>query len=126
MGRREQNERERKRAAASCHMLDRFMSSKKPKQDETSWSESTSLESDTIKARLSLLWWPQPLVLVENYLYVVTILCTGLKTTTGKSSSVTHHLSLDSSAQRVGDNGREKKTKAPEQHQHLAGLFSDN
>ena len=51
MGRREQKERERKRAAASCHMLDRFMSSKKPKQDETSCSESTSLESDTDKAK---------------------------------------------------------------------------
>ena len=51
MGRCEQKERERKRAAASCHMLDRFMSSKKPKQDETSCSESTSLESDTDKAK---------------------------------------------------------------------------
>ncbi|KAL9968191.1 hypothetical protein ACROYT_G026534 [Oculina patagonica] len=37
-----------------------------------------------------------------------------------------HRLSLDSSAQRAGDNGREKKTKTPEQHQHLAGLFSGN
>ncbi|KAL9966241.1 hypothetical protein ACROYT_G024289 [Oculina patagonica] len=29
-----------------------------------------------------------------------------------------------SSGQCTGDNGREKKTKTPEQHQHLAGLFS--
>ena len=35
-----------------------------------------------------------------------------------------HYLSLHSFAQRVGDNGREKKTKTSDQRQHLAGLFS--
>ena len=41
MGRREQRERERKRAAESCQMLYRFMSdsSKKSKQDDTCCSE---------------------------------------------------------------------------------------
>jgi len=34
-----------------------------------------------------------------------------------------HGLSLHSSPQRVGDNGREKKTKSSEQRQHLAGLL---
>ena len=36
------------------------------------------------------------------------------------------HLSLHSSAQRVGDNSREKKTKTSDQRQYLAGLFSSN
>ena len=37
-----------------------------------------------------------------------------------------HRLPPYSSAQRFGDDGREKKTKITEQHQHLAGLSSSN
>ena len=33
-------------------------------------------------------------------------------------------MSLDSSTQCAGDNGRQEKTKTPDQYQHLAGLFS--
>ncbi|KAL9968193.1 hypothetical protein ACROYT_G026537 [Oculina patagonica] len=57
---------------------------------------------------------------------MITFTLSGTVLASSSMEDLLHHLPLDSSAQRVRDNGREKTTKTTEQHQHLAGLFSDN